>query len=309
MRLERQCAAQMIQLRPELLPVSQMPHSEPLLGAVAFGGDPSVCPRIVLPLRQLGGEPAAEVWRAAGPVTSGCDEGIAYARSGGVLLGAILAGDGDLEATTRDAYTRLLGFARDAGTPHLLRVWNHVRDINAIEDGLERYRRFCIGRYDAFAAAGYRMGSDLPSASAVGTHVPGLLIYFVASSEPGVQIENPRQVSAWEYPRQYGPKSPSFSRATAGAGLTFIAGTSSVVGHDTLHAGDVEAQVEETVRNLERIVDLRSLAMLKVYVRHAADRDRIAARVDALIGAPAVYVEADICRGDLLVEIEGVAAS
>ena len=299
----------MIQLRPELLPVSEVPRDAPLLGAIAFGNEASVCPRIVLPLRQLGGEPLAEVWHASGPVESGCESGISFARSGNVLLGAILGGDGDLESATRDAYTRLIAFAREAGTPHLLRIWNHVRDINAIEDGLERYRRFCIGRHDAFAAAGYRMRGDLPSASAVGTHAPGLLIYFVASAEPGVQIENPRQVSAYDYPREYGPKSPSFSRATAGAGLTFVAGTSSVVGHATLHAGNVEAQTEETVRNMERIIDLRSLAMLKVYLRFADDRDRVAALVQRLIGVPAVYVEADICRADLLVEIEGVAVT
>ena len=299
----------MVQLRPELLPVSRFTHDAPFLGSIEFGGDASVCPRIVLPLRELGAEPMAEMWRADAPIAAGCNDGITFGRSGDVLFGAILGGDGDLESTTREAYGKLIAFVRGAGAPYLLRIWNHVRDINAIEEGVERYKRFCAGRHDAFAAAGYAMRGDLPAASAVGSRKPGLLLYFVASARPGVQVENPRQVSAYDYPPQYGPKAPSFSRATIAEGLTFIAGTSSVVGHTTVHAGDVEAQVDETVRNLERLVSLRDLAMVKVYVRNAADYERIAARVRQKISAPAVYLEADICRADLLVEIEGVALS
>src|SRR5262249_28147311 len=123
-----------------------------------------------------------------------------------------------------------------------------------------------------------------------------------------------------DYPSQYGPK-PAFSRASlvrddSGA-MLFISGTASIVGHRTLHAEDVAAQTRETLINIEALLEqanrvsgsssfgLGSLAY-KVYVRNAADLPLIRAELNGALGANArvVYLLADICRRDLLVEIE-----
>ncbi len=101
--------------------------------------------------------------------------------------------------------------------------------------------------------------------------------------------------------------------------MIFVAGTSSVVGHETLHAGDVSAQLGETLRNLDLIVreaagragrraTLDDFSMIKTYLRHSAHYELVAARVtSALPKARHLFLEADICRRDLLIEIEGVA--
>src|SRR3990170_3468810 len=78
------------------------------------------------------------------------------------------------------------------------------------DQGRERYQLFCAGRHDAFLAAGYHHDVDLPAASAVGMRGRGLIAYFLAAREPGVQVENPRPIAAYNYPPQYGPKTPSF---------------------------------------------------------------------------------------------------
>ena len=61
-----------------------------------------------------------------------------------------------------------------------------------------------------------------------------LAIGFLAGRAVPRHFENPRQVPAFEYPAQYGPRPPSFSRATAvkaGEGRwIFISGTAAVVG-------------------------------------------------------------------------------
>src|SRR5688500_14964147 len=163
---------------------------------VSFGRE--VDGALFVPLRQLGPEPAVEVW----PHPE-------------LLFGALtLEENGSLESLTRGAYARMIEDARAAGYPYFLRMWNYVGDINEFDEGRERYQLFCAGRHDAFVAAGYQHGADLPAASAVGSHGRGLVVYFLASREPGVQVENPRQISAYDYPAQYGPKSPSFSRLT-----------------------------------------------------------------------------------------------
>jgi enamine deaminase RidA (YjgF/YER057c/UK114 family) len=118
---------------------------------------------------------------------------------------------------------------------------------------------------------------------------------------------------------------PCFSRATiatvAGRRLLLIGGTASIVGEDSQHRSDVEAQLAETLTNLEALIaaahgdaepsgsPLTQLIDLRAYIARAEDAPRIravlaercpcAARIDLAI--------ARVCRPELLVEIEGVA--
>lgn len=216
-----------------------------------------------------------------------------------------------IESLTKSAYVQLIAETRAAGYPYFLRMWNHVGSINEHDGGNERYKLFCAGRHDAFVEAGYHHGADLPAASAVGIRGRGLVIYFLAAREPGVQVENPRQVSAYDYPPQYGVKSPSFSRLTVWRDTVFVSGTSSVVGHETVHLGDPMAQLDETLRNIGVVLQrtgktLADVVAAKTYIRRAADYEAISRRLGDTFPAN-LYLEADICRKNLLLEIEAVA--
>lgn len=278
----------------EVLPVYR--SAVPARGhAVSFGELP-LAP-VHVPLRHLA-DPLIETWAA----------------SPDVLFGSMAADETEpIESLTRGVYARLIEHVREQGFPYFLRMWNHLGGINDHDADRERYQLFCAGRHDAFVDAGYHHGADLPSASCVGTRGRGLVTYFLAAREPGVQIENPRQVAAYDYPPQYGPKSPSFSRATVWRDTVFVSGTSSVVGHKTVHAGDVDAQLDETLRNIEAVLaralpggSLGNVVTAKTYVRRAEDYPRIAERLAGVFPAN-LYLEADICRADLLLEIEAVA--
>ena len=284
-------------VQPEIVPHEQ----RDAFAVVAFG---EMLLSVDVP--QLGA-PSAEMWRSSSPAQRYARDGIKLAANDDVLFGALACDDADAHRAAACVHARLIAVARAEGYPHLLRVWNYLRDINRIDDGLERYRAFCAGRYEAFAKHGYAMRGDLPAASAVGMGGGGVASYFVASREPVVSVANPRQVNAWEYPPRYGPRSPSFSRATHGAGLVFVSGTASVVGHETVHVGDVAAQLEETLVNLDAVVraaGASEIVMMKVYVRDAGDYPLIAARLQRF---PAIFLRADLCRADLLVEIEAIA--
>ncbi|MEO8380166.1 MAG: Rid family hydrolase [Acidobacteriota bacterium] len=261
--------------------------------AIAFGGP--VPGALAIPLRQLGPDVQVELLAS--------DE---------LLFGAVTADETKpLEQISRETYAHLIEHLRTSGYPYFVRVWNFIGGINEVEER-ERYQLFCAGRHDAFIAAGYHHNVDLPSASAVGMKGRGLITYFLAAREPGMQVENPRQVAAYQYPPQYGPKSPSFSRATVWRDTVFVSGTSSVVGHETRHAGDLHAQLDETLRNIEAVLgrtgrSLKDVTAAKTYIRHATDHPAIAARL-ADIFPVNLYLEADICRKELLVEIECVAS-
>jgi enamine deaminase RidA (YjgF/YER057c/UK114 family) len=146
----------------------------------------------------------------------------------------------------------------------------------------------------------------------------------MAGAAPALPLENPRQVSAYNYPADYGPRSPTFSRGTLaylpGQELLFISGTASIVGHQTVSPGDAAGQCRESMVNIAAVVGeanrlcrsgqfaLNELSY-RVYVRQAADFRVIRETLAPLIGdAEVVYVQADICRHDLLLEIEAMAS-
>lgn len=309
-----------------------------MLGGLVYGplaGDaPGPLSGLGMP-RLLGGLRTADAWFARGPIEAGQTGSVRWCRNDDWLMGALdldqPAGEA-LEPFSRRAYAQVFAVLREAGLPHLQRLWNYVPDINVEVDGLERYRQFNAGRQQAFIDDGRDVQSGSPAACALGTRVsPGegagrLRIRFLAGRQPALPIENPRQVPAYRYPADYGPRRPSFSRAAlvdAGAGQIglLISGTASIVDHRSVHPGDVRAQTRETLANLQAVIDAAqarsnarfSLATLDctAYIRRAEDATAVQAVLTEAIGperaAQAVYLQADICRSELLVEIEAQA--
>lgn len=267
-----------------------------------------------------------------------------YSEAAGLVFGSVVvheadaaAGDGTpLERATCDAYRALFDVLDTLGMRHPLRIWNTVPAINAEQFGIERYRQFNIGRQRAFDACRRALTGGVPAACALGSVEPvagdaapdaPLAIHFLASRTPADPVENPRQVSAYHYPPQYGPRAPTFARAAAwrdahGVPVLFVSGTASIVGHCTVHPGDVVAQTRETIANLVAVLEQAArqrhgpftLADLhyRVYVRDADDGAALAAiervlRDAAGPDARAMFVHAHVCRDDLLVEIEAGA--
>ncbi|MEE4377308.1 MAG: hypothetical protein V2J55_07320 [Candidatus Competibacteraceae bacterium] len=267
-----------------------------------------------------------EVWRSAVTPYIREDKGLVLASTDELLFARLELDETqytDLDAATYDAYRRIRIAVEQQGYPYLLRVWNYFPGINQPQRGLERYRAFCQGRYRALANTASDFEITLPSACAIGSREPGLLIYLLAAKQPGVQIENPRQVSAFRYPPQYGPKSPSFSRAVLKQwqeeSHLYVSGTASIVGHISQHAGDPLAQLDETLINLDALLTHASryldapvrLAMLKAYARPELDASAVQQRLVERLGAdlPQLVLLGDICRQDLLLEVEGLGIS
>ncbi len=281
--------------------------------------------QITVPLEPLG-QALIEVWRSRTPVKRGRAKDISFSCNEDVLFGHLPISECDyksLDVAIFAAYQRLYACALDQGFPHPLRIWNFLPDINGREVNLERYQAFCQGRHRALERLATQP-MQLPAASAIGTRSGNLQIYFLAAREPGIQVENPRQVSAFHYPPRYSPKSPAFSRAVvkrwhADTHL-YISGTASIVGHESRHPADTLAQLDETLDNLEALVshasrlypfDIRSiseLSLLKLYVRTAGDHEAIVARLNERLNTapPTLLLQGDICRRDLRLEIEGL---
>lgn len=263
---------------------------------------------------------AFEVWHTAGAVVTGESGPIRYATGGGYLFGHLEVDElraGGVSAAAEAAYRSLLEFQARQAERHLLRIWNHLYAINDGEGDLERYRQFCLGRARGLDTLPPEM---LPAGTAVGRrNRPGVLqICWLAGSRPGRPVGNPRQVQAYHYPRRYGPAAPSFSRAMLLSDDSLMgSGTASIVGHESRHDGDLHAQIDETLTNLLELFragdelsarereDRGSIAA-KVYLRDGSCASSVAARIEARLPSRTslLLLEADICRRELLVEIE-----
>lgn len=297
-------------------------------GAALPGAFP--CPVIALDLPQIDGPPMAEVWTCDNPVQLHTDPGCSIAMNGNFLIGSIsLDADADrsMDAAAYEAYKAMLHRLHTLGYPYLWRIWNYFPHINDEEDGLERYQRFCLGRHRALTEVLADFPSSLPAATAVGTKSGPLQLMFLAGTQPATHLGNPRQLNAYEYPRQYGPRSPSFARATLTRSeedcRLYLSGTASVVGHASRHAGLPRTQTEETIRNIQAVFEqaqhaagfdlfgTQRQALYKVYVRDSASLSEIQ---KAIIPSPlaheqVLFLQSDLCRKELLVEIEGLVIS
>jgi chorismate lyase/3-hydroxybenzoate synthase len=316
-----------------------------VLGVVGFDGPPHIDPARV-PVTasmtpSLGStENLCEVWRVSGnrpiELSNGvtslgrvhhrfCDE---------LLFGSITIDEQALEGrssvlqrATEAAYREIFEVLATTEHRYPIRIWNYLPDINREADGDERYRHFNSARQSAFLNSGRTTVGSVPAASALGSPAGSpISIYFLAAKHPPVMIENPRQTSAYYYPPKFGIHRPVFSRAcvlSESAGTTlFVSGTASIVGHETIHQGDVVAQTRETLANIRALLEEANRVVggaryaldglkLKVYVRQPTDLRAIEAVLTAALPASTsiVYLQADVCREDLLVEIEATGES
>lgn len=237
---------------------------------------------------------------------------------------AVVAMPDRMEEPTQEIFTALIDLCLEKKVL-LHRIWNFVPRINEHHQGLERYRQFNIGRWMAFEE---RFGRDLraymPAASGVGVTGDHYILYFQAGRALPVYFENPSQVPAYHYPPDYGPRPPGFARGVVvqkGRTRTaYLSGTASIEGHTSIGEGDWHAQFRTTLHNMEIMFDrmkvpeaLRSISAgqereFKCYLRHPEAlpllRDWLSEQT-GLQPSEVMYLQSDICRAELDIEIEG----
>jgi chorismate lyase/3-hydroxybenzoate synthase len=252
----------------------------------------------------------------------------------------------DFEGAVTQIYREIFKALLARPSPHPVRFWNHIPGLHdPMGPGLDRYMAFNAGRFRAMVA---QYGNTdavrrvLPTASGVGHSGHDLVIHCLAAAEPGRPIENPRQTPAYMYSRRFGPIPPCFSRASVasigGRPVMLLAGTASIRGEESVHVGDLGGQLTETFLNLGILIRgiptsamapvtpdgqttrppnahelapyLSRLNEVRIYHPRPTD-DRIirtAAESTFPNARSLQLLRADLCRSELLVEIEGVAS-
>lgn len=310
----------MLGVRISEAPASELLGAPDTLAVVDFDAAPTARPddarHIVTPLGSP--SPLREVWTTSTEVIGSGGVGpIQFASTMTETIGSLVLRDEgtDMEALAYNAYSTLLGWLAAQRHRHLWRIWNYFPGIIDGPGDEERYRRFSVGRQRALRESAFP-DQALPPATAIGCQADQLFLMFIASDTPCVPVENPRQISAYRYPREYGPASPSFSRAARVSmhprpGALIVSGTASIVGHETQHPNNWQAQLEEINRNLASLARRAGAHPEPNHIRLYARPDvPMPALLDAVHQrwprTPVVPLTGEICRQDLLLEIEGL---
>jgi enamine deaminase RidA (YjgF/YER057c/UK114 family) len=243
-----------------------------------------------------------------------------------------------------DAFQRMSRGLADRGFSYdqVVRTWLYLGDIVGPEEDTQRYKELNRARTDFYRDIRFgerHLRLDLPhrvypASTGIGTEGREVIMCCIAlaTDRDDVQLmplENPLQRAAFDYGEQYSPKSPKFSRAmtiTAGDfATTFVSGTASITQSETRYIGDIEGQTWQTLDNIAALISefnmkrhglpgfgatLDDLALVRVYVKRQEDYTMAKNVCECRIGElPIVYAVGDVCRPELLVEIEGIAFS
>ena len=218
---------------------------------------------------------------------------------------------------------------------NLVRQWNYIGNILEEKNGLQNYQIFNEVRSEYYRK--YRTVHGYPAATGIGMKLGGVTIDFCAvmTNEKVMvkPIENPNQINAYEYGQQVlkggsgKGKSvkhpPKFERALFlkenFKSTLLISGTASIIGQDTIGIDDVEKQTRITIENINKLTEQRrngqnivntdtewgKYILLRVYIKNQSDFSKVKMIcAEQFPFVPAIFIESDICRDNLLVEIE-----
>jgi enamine deaminase RidA (YjgF/YER057c/UK114 family) len=219
---------------------------------------------------------------------------------------------------------------------NIIRQWNYIEDIAIVEDNEDapqNYQDFNDVRARYYDQVQFDKG--YPAATGIGQDTGGVIIGFIALSDSDIisikPIGNPGQIDAHKYSELVLEGSseqkctPKFERAklvTIGSrNYIYVSGTASILGEKTVHKGDVEKQTLTTIENIKRLFSKENqdnlgldfdvakiqFSHLRVYVKYKKDIPAVQKVCDAELNCKSsLFLESDVCREDLLVEIEGV---
>jgi len=230
--------------------------------------------------------------------------------------------------------------AENLNFSNIVRQWNYIENITHIPDKRQNYQHYQIFndvRSDYYNKSKFIHG--YPSATGIGTDICGLVVNFIAISTAKnmkiVPVMNPGQIDAHKYSQKVlvgsgvdkreDKSSPKFERGklvrTDEGTKIYISGTAAIIGENTVFPTDVEKQTMATINNIKKLVESENISKLddiqpaekssysyvRSYVKHKKDIDIVKRLCEKHFRSECFqYVISDICRDNLLVEIEGL---
>jgi enamine deaminase RidA (YjgF/YER057c/UK114 family) len=251
-------------------------------------------------------------------------------------MGACLFPD-DTRKSSQAAFDQMREIleAEQMSYDHIVRQWNFIGNILEIKNDLQNYQIFNEVRSENYHK--YRSIHSYPAATGIGVKSGGVTIDFYAvEPQQGVKIiaiDNPDQIRPYDYSQQVllgrplqgkdAKQPPQFERAMFLADrqsyTLFVSGTASIIGQATIGIDDIVKQTEVTLENISKLTDENrikhltgnsqadagKLILMRAYIKYQKDFEMVEKICNERFpGVPIIYCESDVCRDNLLVEIE-----
>lgn len=223
---------------------------------------------------------------------------------------------------------------------NIVRQWNYVGNIlnKVLHKNVYRqhYQMFNETRSDYYGK--FRQTTFFPAATGIGMTNNGVSIDCMAIKNNNKEVQiiplsNPGQRESYEYKQEVlvgAPaenrsqnQAPQFERAMLlchnDKAKIYISGTASIIGQKTVGIDDIEEQTRITIDNINKLVAPENIkkhypaikyipqtySYIRVYIKNKTDYRKVKDICSQIYGnTPATYIVADICRDNLLVEIE-----
>jgi enamine deaminase RidA (YjgF/YER057c/UK114 family) len=229
-----------------------------------------------------------------------------------------------------DAILSKHGFCPD----DIVRQWNYIGNITSLREGRQNYQEFNDARSEFYQKGKWTEG--YPAATGIGASCDGIIVGCIAYKSVNAiyPINNPLQIAAHKYSKNVLvdnnvdaiKSTPKFERAKlieiGNQACCFVSGTAAIRGEKSMDADSARSQTIHTIENIEYLVSKENLVKygckpydlhylnLRVYIKNAYDYEDVRSVVEERCpDIPTIYTIADVCRHELLVEIEGILTS
>lgn len=220
----------------------------------------------------------------------------------------------------------------------IVRQWNYVGQIlHCYREGNKDFQHYQVMndlRGEAYARHSFENG--FPAATGIGTLSEGVTLGIHAIRSEGslriLPVHNPLQTDAYRYSDQVligtHKQAPQFERGKLlireSGCLIYISGTAAIHNEQTLAKNDLYGQVQVTMDNILNLISADNPDMkpvyeqggqpginyLRAYIKPGQNMHIVKNYLkEKFHGVDLLLLEADICRDDLLVEIEGIAVA
>ena len=208
----------------------------------------------------------------------------------------------------------------------IYRQWNYIEQITSMHNGRQNYQEFNDARSRFYNNTDWANG--YPAATGIGTSCGGIMVeVYAVKGEKSIShaIDNPLQISAHNYSQKVltgksdesERTTPKFERARLVGNTVYISGTAAIKGEDSLSLDNTVEQTAETMQIIKQLVATENLpiaaknstyTLLRIYIKKGKEASSVIRFMEKNFpDTPKHYLEADVCRPELLVEIEGTA--
>ncbi len=214
--------------------------------------------------------------------------------------------------------------AENFAVSDIVRQWNYIEKITRTESGVQNYQMFNDSRSAFYSSSDWTDG--YPAATGIGCRAGGVTVaVYAVKGYEGLDfpIDNPLQTPAHKYSEKVLASggenrtrtTPKFERGRLLGRTVFVSGTAAIKGESSEMSMDAEIQARSAIEVVESLVAPSNIAgnctgfsfgMIRVYVRRPEDLETVRNVLTSHFrNIPIHFLIADICRSELLLELEG----